>query len=338
VVAGESVATDTGAPAADAAADGPPTTAAVTVDSVDVVVVDTIAAIAGPAVPGGAGPEGAVVTVVCSVDAGPDGLWGTSDDVYSAPVSSVARADGSYDVATRGEACWMSVAPPTGYMVPGETSELEAVTTPQVLDLSTERIEPVEIVPTTRIEATAGPVRFGDVVWADDDADGVLDAGEAFVGGVSVRLFASDGVVRASATTSGDGRYEFSGVPAGEYRIGVSNLPDGMVTSGVLGLTAPFIVTADSAPGLAIGLRPAPRVVAAPDDDREVEGGAPGAVPSEQRLLPQPRPDELAPVGDDSPAASLAVVLLASLMGLSVLAGSVRPGRAMISRHLRTSR
>ncbi|MGE0000353.1 MAG: SdrD B-like domain-containing protein, partial [Ilumatobacteraceae bacterium] len=229
-------------------------------------------------------------------------------------------------------------APPTGYMVPGETSDLEAVTSPQVLDLSDGTIEPVQIVPTTRISATGGPVHFGDVVWADRDADGVLDADEPFVGGVSVRLFESDGVVRASSTTSTDGRYEFSDVPVGEYRIGVSNLPDGMVTSGVLGLTAPFTVSADDVPGLAIGLRPAPRIEPDPVGVDGVEGGAPGAVPAEQRLLPQPQPDQLAPVDQESPAASLAVVLLASLMGLSVLAGSVRPGRAAISRHLQTSR
>ncbi|MBI5090296.1 MAG: carboxypeptidase regulatory-like domain-containing protein, partial [Actinobacteria bacterium] len=342
VVAGESVETTVestvASSAPEAAAGAPPTTGAVTVDSVDIVVVDTIAAIGAPAVPGGEGPEGAVVTVVCSTDAGPDGFWGTSDDVYTAPVSTVARADGSYDVATRGEACWMSVAPPTGYMVPGETSDLEAVTAPQVVDLSTSTTEPVEIVPTTRIDATAGPVRFGDVVWADTDSDSVLDADEAFVGGVSVRLFAPDGVVQASATTSAEGRYEFSGVPEGEYRIGVSNLPEGMVTTGVLGLTAPFTVTADSTPGLAIGLRPAPRVVPRAGGADDADGGAPGAVPSEQRLLPQPSADQLAPTTEDSPAASLAVVLLASLMGLSVVAGSVRPGRAAISRHLQTSR
>ncbi|MGD9999909.1 MAG: glycosyltransferase family 2 protein, partial [Ilumatobacteraceae bacterium] len=173
---GESVSSsDAPASTVVAAGEAPSTTAAVTVDSVDVVVVDSIAAVGGPAVPGAAGPEGAVVTVVCSIDDGPDDLWGTTDDVYSAPVSSVAGPDGTYGVATRGEACWMSVAPPTGYMVPGETSDLEAVTSPQVLDLSDGTIEPVQIVPTTRISATGGPVHFGDVVWADRDADGVLD-------------------------------------------------------------------------------------------------------------------------------------------------------------------
>jgi hypothetical protein len=115
-----------------------------------------------------------------------------------------------------------------------------------------------------------------------------------------------------------------------------------MVASGVLGLTAPFAVTARSAPALAIGLRPAPRPQPEPavDDpaDDGAEGGAPGAVPAEVRLLPQPQTDQLAPIDDESPAASLAVVLLASLMGLSVVAGSVRPGRAAISRHLQTSR
>ncbi|HAN36915.1 MAG TPA: hypothetical protein DCQ52_16275, partial [Acidimicrobiaceae bacterium] len=41
---------------------------------------------------------GAVVVGVCSLEAGADGAWGTSDDIYSAPVAVVTDADGNYQI------------------------------------------------------------------------------------------------------------------------------------------------------------------------------------------------------------------------------------------------
>jgi hypothetical protein len=281
------------------------------------------------------------VTVLCATDDGADDLWGTSDDAYTGPASAVVAADGTYDVASAGEACWISVAPPSGYMVPGETSDLESATTPQVLDLSLPTIAPVKIVAVTGSGRSVGPARVEDVVWGDLDSDGVLDADEPFLAGVTVTLFAGDGTVQGTVVTSADGHYSFQDLPEGQYRIGVSNLPIGMVASGVLGLTAPFAVGSAGAPNLAIGLRPAPVVV--PDHDpagaRSPSGGAPGAVPDQVRLLPRPDRDQLAPMPDgSSPAAALVVVMLAALMGVSVIAGSVRPGRGAVTRRLPISR
>lgn len=55
---------------------------------------------------------GAVVVAVCSLDTGPDGAWGTTDDVYGAPVSAITDVDGIYQLELVGEACWATVAPP----------------------------------------------------------------------------------------------------------------------------------------------------------------------------------------------------------------------------------
>ena len=52
---------------------------------------------------------------VCSLQAGVDGVWGTSDDEYSDPVAVQSAADGSYELALTGVACWAAVAPPDGY-------------------------------------------------------------------------------------------------------------------------------------------------------------------------------------------------------------------------------
>lgn len=55
---------------------------------------------------------GAVVLAVCSLDVGTDGAWGTSDDLYGAPVSVITEPDGTYELTLVGEACWATVAPP----------------------------------------------------------------------------------------------------------------------------------------------------------------------------------------------------------------------------------
>jgi SdrD B-like domain len=297
----------------------------------------------------GAQPAGALVTVVCAVDDGGDSRWGTSDDLYSGPVSAIVAADGSYDVASTGEACWMTVAPPSGYMLQGDTSNLESLGTPQVLDLSSTTIVPIAIVAAADPASTgsASPASTGhidDVVWSDADADGVLDDNESPLAGVTVALLAANGTVYGTATTSVDGHYAFTNMPVGDYRISVSNLPNGMVSTSVLGVTDAFRVETGAEQNLAIGLRPArtaPPASAVPDalGGDEPLGGAPGAVPEQLRLLPNPATAQLATVPyDDSPAAALLVVLLATLMGLSVVAGSVRPGRSTLTRRLLISR
>ncbi|MEZ5249795.1 MAG: PilZ domain-containing protein [Ilumatobacteraceae bacterium] len=139
-----------------------------------------------------AAAAGTVVVVVCSVAAGGDGAWGTADDDYTAPVSTVVDADGSWSVDIGGGACWAAVAPPPGFMVRGETSDLESPTSPQPLDVRGRTAPRVEVVRTTETVGAADPsdtpaaevVLVDDVVWGDDDGDRVLDVGEPFVAGV----------------------------------------------------------------------------------------------------------------------------------------------------------
>ena len=59
-----------------------------------------------------AGVPGAFVVAVCSLDAGDDNVWGTTDDVYDAPVWAITGYDGTYELTLVGEACWATVAPP----------------------------------------------------------------------------------------------------------------------------------------------------------------------------------------------------------------------------------
>lgn len=65
----------------------------------------------------------------------------------------------------------------------------------------------------------AAPVQIGNRVWRDRDADGVQDAGEPGIDGVTVELVDAQGVVVATAVTSGGGQYLFPITPAATYTV-----------------------------------------------------------------------------------------------------------------------
>lgn len=67
-----------------------------------------------------------------------------------------------------------------------------------------------------------GTAAVGDRVWNDANSNGVQDAGEAGLAGVTVRLFdASTGALLATAVTDGNGGFSFTDLPAGSYFIQV---------------------------------------------------------------------------------------------------------------------
>ena len=60
---------------------------------------------------------------------------------------------------------------------------------------------------------------LGDFVWLDLNRNGVQDAGEPGLPGVTVLLLSPTGNVLQSTTTDGSGRYLFSGQPAASYQV-----------------------------------------------------------------------------------------------------------------------
>ncbi len=72
--------------------------------------------------------------------------------------------------------------------------------------------------------------KVGDRVWNDANGDGAQNAGEPGIGGVTVELYASDGVTLLAVTaTDGNGNYLFEGLPDGTYVVKVvpATLPSG---------------------------------------------------------------------------------------------------------------
>ncbi|WP_166454817.1 SdrD B-like domain-containing protein [Duganella aquatilis] len=67
----------------------------------------------------------------------------------------------------------------------------------------------------------AVPAKLGDLVFEDKNGNGVQDAGEAGIGGVSVQLKDSTGKVVQTTTTGADGKYSFTADP-GTYTVSVT--------------------------------------------------------------------------------------------------------------------
>lgn len=72
---------------------------------------------------------------------------------------------------------------------------------------------------------------LGDYVWNDLDQDGVQDANEPGISGVTVTLYDNIGNPIATTITDGNGAYNFSDLTPGTYSVGFS-LPPGYVFTG----------------------------------------------------------------------------------------------------------
>lgn len=80
--------------------------------------------------------------------------------------------------------------------------------------------------------AASTPVEIGNRVWLDSNRNGLQDAGEPGIKGVTVHLYNSKGQMIGSTTTDADGQYHFTVSPDTEYTIKLDNAAD--YTSGPL--------------------------------------------------------------------------------------------------------
>jgi hypothetical protein len=66
---------------------------------------------------------------------------------------------------------------------------------------------------------------LGNYVWLDADADGLQDANEAGIGGVTVTLYNQAGIAIQVTITNQQGYYSFPNLAPGTYSVGFSTLP-----------------------------------------------------------------------------------------------------------------
>lgn len=181
----------------------------------------------------GVGEPGLANIDVTATWFGPDGILGTADDIDFVETTD---ANGDYLFASM---------PPGDYRVVVDDADLPAGLTTQTFDLdgvgtlhtAVLTLDPGE----NQLDVDfsyRGTGSIGDTVWFDYDADGLIDAGEPGIGGVTVTLdwAGPDGIVgngddvTLTTTTAADGTYRFDNLANGDFVITVdtATLPGNM--------------------------------------------------------------------------------------------------------------
>src|SRR5207253_1129676 len=161
-------------------------------------------------------------------DTGESGLNGVTVELLDAAnnvvASTVTSGDGNYTFSSLAAGTYsVRVTPPAGA---APTFDLDGVATANIASLTLATGD-------TRTDVDfgyQGTASVGDRVWLDSNGDGVQDAGESGLNGVTVEMFDAANNVVATAATSGDGNYTFSHLMAGHYtvRVVASSLPSGV--------------------------------------------------------------------------------------------------------------
>ncbi|MEA2602424.1 MAG: large repetitive protein [Acidobacteriota bacterium] len=180
-------------------------------------------------------------------DAGETGLNGVTVQLLNASSTVIATAnttgDGNYTFANLTPGNY-SVRVVTSSLPAGltETYDLDGIATADIASFSL-------AAGANRTDVDfgyRGAGVVGDRVWLDSNGNGVQDAGESGMNGVTVQLLDGGGNVIATTTTAGDGNYDFSNLVAGTYsvRIVTGSLPAGVApTFDLDGTATPNVAT-----------------------------------------------------------------------------------------------
>ena len=82
-------------------------------------------------------------------------------------------------------------------------------------------IEKLSICTIPPCEAVVEKASIGDKVWEDKNFNGIQDAGESGIAGITVKLLSASGTVVTSTTTDANGNYLFKDLPVGNYSVQV---------------------------------------------------------------------------------------------------------------------
>jgi hypothetical protein len=174
------------------------------------------------------GVQGVTVTLYTN---GVDGIPGTADDVVAGVTTTdslgrysfVGLGNGNYNVGFSNLPAGFNFTPqnvPTSTAANGSDANSASGRTGTVaLTGGTNIVDLDAGIVTTR-------AALGNYVWLDTNGDGIQDAGEAGVSGVTVTLYAADGTtVLGSTITDDNGKYYFGNLTPGGYVVGFSTIP-----------------------------------------------------------------------------------------------------------------
>ena len=133
--------------------------------------------------------------------------------------TTTTDANGNYKFSVAAGTYSVSVRSPDGYGFTKQnlgldTSDSDADATGK---LGSVTVKGGDVV--TSLDAGLVQASIGNRVWEDLDFDGLQDSGEAGIGGVTVRLYDANHILKASTVTAVDGSYSFGKLSAGSYSV-----------------------------------------------------------------------------------------------------------------------
>ncbi|WP_338845578.1 SdrD B-like domain-containing protein [Massilia sp. W12] len=137
--------------------------------------------------------------------------------------STTTDANGMYGFDVAAGKYYVSVKAPSGYYVTSKDvggneandSDIDAAGNTTLITLAPGQVN-------NNVDAGLySKASLGDFVWEDKNANGVQEAGERGLSGVTVRLLNAYNQVIATTVTNKDGKYLFSNLNAGDYRVEV---------------------------------------------------------------------------------------------------------------------
>lgn len=175
-----------------------------------------------------AGEPGVAGVTVRLYTNGADGIAGTADDVFVATTTTdnagayifVGLADGNYNIGFDNL--------PAGAKLTTQTTGTATGSDANSASGRTGTIALTGGINNTDVDAgiTTTTAALGNFVWLDTNADGIQDANEKGISGVTVLLYDATGnTVLASTITDAEGKYYFGNLNAGNYVVGFSNTP-----------------------------------------------------------------------------------------------------------------
>ena len=153
----------------------------------------------------------------------PDGLWsGSFDNAFL----------GTFQIGPTPYGTVVNLGPfPAGTFSPTNVSPPIIVEGGTPINISVQDVNNSSCSETTTVQPPDCPIAvatYGDMVWNDLDKDGIMDANEPGVQGISVTLSKPDGSIIGTQTTDGNGKYLFTNlVPNMQYKATFTNLPNG---------------------------------------------------------------------------------------------------------------
>ncbi len=162
---------------------------------------------------------------------GPDAIPGTADD-DEAIATTVSNAQGFYGFSNLIPGNYKVVfGAPSGYLHTARARGTDPALDSDVYPATGETAIISLSEGQNNLTVDAGLLRhasIGDRVWLDANANGIQDAGEVGLGGLTVSLEGTDGVnqsVSRTTTTSAQGFYQFTSLLPGNYTVTFGGLP-----------------------------------------------------------------------------------------------------------------